>query len=173
MQTVWPTDRVPGAWITLAAALCAMMVLLTTRVATAADVHKVTLVMREYAFEPETIQLRVGEEVELTIQNPGRSTHEWLVGSGLLKQPDGKGFQKDLFSLLDPSRDGRRYSLERGGLASKAESIPRISSGLRLEPGGEVTLHFTVPESARGEWQMACFFSGHYEKGMKGTLVIE
>jgi uncharacterized cupredoxin-like copper-binding protein len=36
-----------------------------------------------------------------------------------------------------------------------------------------VTFRFTVPASAKGEWEMACFFSGHFETGMKGTLVIE
>jgi uncharacterized cupredoxin-like copper-binding protein len=139
----------------------------------AADVNTVTLVMREYRFEPATTQLKVGEEVELTIRSAGKSAHEWLVGSGLVKEPDGKGFQKDLFALLKPAKTGRHYSPEWAGLGSTAELIPRISSGLRVEARGEVRLRFVVPAGARGEWQMGCLLSGHYETGMKGTLRIE
>ncbi len=158
----------------LAIATCVMVVtVFPVRSAIAAEVHAVTLVLREYRLEPMTIQLKVGEQVVLTIRNEGRSTHEWLVGTGLLKGPDGKGFQKDLFALLKPTETGRRYGLERAGLPSTAEPIPRISSGLRLDPGGEVTLRFVVPASARGDWQMACLLSGHYEMGMKGTLRVE
>ena len=154
-------------------AVWVMMAIFMTMPAIAAEVHAVTLTMGEYRFVPATIQLKVGEEVELTIRNQGKSTHEWLIGSGLVKEPDGKGFQEDLFALLKPTETGRRYSLEWAGMASAPEPIPRISSGVRVDPGGEITLRFVVPDSARGEWQMACLFSGHYETGMKGTLRIE
>ncbi len=167
----WKT-RVPLPRMILAITVCGMMAVPAARLV-AADVHSVTLVMREYRFEPATIQLNVGEEVELTIRNEGKSTHEWLVGSGLVKEPDGKGFQKDRFALLKPAKIGRQYSPEWAGLGSTAEPIPRISSGVRVESGGEVTLRFVVPASARGEWQMGCLLSAHYETGMKGMLRIE
>jgi uncharacterized cupredoxin-like copper-binding protein len=138
----------------------------------AAEARQVTLFMRDFAFEPATIQLKPGEEVELIIRNAGERPHEWLVGSGLVRGPDGNGFQKDLFAILNPEITGSGYGLERGGLASRT-AIPRVSSGLRVEPGGEVVLRFTVPAGVQGEWQTGCFLPGHYQMGMNGTLRIE
>ena len=42
-----------------------------------------------------------------------------------------------------------------------------------LQPAGSTVLRFTMPARARGTWQFGCFAAGHYESGMKGTLVIE
>lgn len=48
-----------------------------------------------------------------------------------------------------------------------------ISTEVDVEPGGQATLRFTVPASAKGEWEMGCFIPGHYESGMSGFLEIE
>ncbi len=141
--------------------------------ASAAGVHKVTLVMKEFKFEPSKIQLKAGEEVELTIRNEGQVSHDWMAGSGLVNTTEEKGFRKDLVALLKPTETGRQYAMERVGLASKADSIKRISGRDEIEPRGQVTLRFTVPATAKGEWQMGCLMTGHYESGMKGTLVIK
>lgn len=153
--------------------VAALASLLTARPASAAGVHKVTLVMKEFKFEPSKIQLKAGEEVELTIRNEGQVSHDWMAGSGLVNTTEEKGFRKDLVALLKPTETGRQYAMERVGLASKADSIKRISGGDEIEPGGQVTLRFTVPATAKGEWQMGCLMTGHYESGMKGTLVIK
>lgn len=160
---------VVGALVGVAAAAS----LFTARPASAASVHKVTLVMKEFKFEPSTIQLKVGEEVELTIRNVGQVSHDWMAGKGLVNTTEEKGFHTDLLALLKPTETGRQYAMERVGLASKADSIKRISGGDEVEPGGQVTLRFTVPATAKGEWQMGCLMTGHYESGMKGTLLIK
>ncbi len=143
------------------------------RPASAASIHKVTLVMKEFAFEPSRIQLKAGEEVELTIRNAGHVTHDWMAGKGMVNTTEEKGFHTDLLALLKPRETGRQYAMERVGMASKADFIKRISGGDEVEPGGQVTLRFTVPATAKGEWQMGCLMTGHYESGMKGTLVIK
>jgi uncharacterized cupredoxin-like copper-binding protein len=147
--------------------------LLAVRPASAASAHKVILTMKEFKFEPSKIQLKVGEEVELTVRNAGQVTHDWMAGSDLVNTMEEKGFRKDLIALLKPTETGRQYAMERVGMASKADSIKRISEGMEIEPGGEVRLRFKVPASAKGEWQMGCLMTGHYESGMKGTLVIK
>lgn len=108
----------------------------------------------------------------MTIRNAGQVTHDWMAGNGLVNTLEEKGFRKDLVALLKPTETGRQYTMERVGMASKADSIKRIRGGMEIEPGREVTLRFTVPASARGEWQMGCLLTGHYESGMQGTLVI-
>ncbi len=142
---------------------------------TASAARTVAIVLKDFKLDPPKIQLSVGEAIILTIRNEGRVTHEWLIGDGLVRTYEEKGFQKDLFALLAPRVDGHQYSLERVGFRAPGQDEParRISRGVELQPGGEVRLLFTVPPNARGEWQMGCLFPGHYESGMKGALVIQ
>ncbi len=142
---------------------------------TASAGRTVAIVLNDFRLDPPRVQLTVGEEVTLTIRNEGRVAHEWLIGDGLIRTSEEKGFQKDLFALLAPKLDGRQYSLERVGFRAPGQEEParRISRGIELQPGGEVRLLFTVPPTAKGEWEMGCLFPGHYESGMKGALVIQ
>jgi len=139
----------------------------------AANVHKVSVVMKEFSFTPAKVELKVGETVELTLRNAGQVAHDWMAGDGLVNTPDEKGFRKDLLVLLKPDVHGRKFTAEKVGVPSKADSIKRISTGVEIEPGGEVTLRFTVPAAAKGTWNMDCVLTGHYESGMKGTIVIQ
>ncbi len=152
--------------------VAAVVILLSGTCSAAA--RTLTIALKDFRLDPPMIQLSVGEEVVLIIRNEGRVTHEWLAGGGLVRTYDEKGFRKDLFAVLSPKLDGRHYSLERIGFRAPGQDEPakRISAGVQIQPGGEVRLLFTVPSSARGEWEMGCLFPGHYESGMKGKLVI-
>jgi len=48
-----------------------------------------------------------------------------------------------------------------------------LDTEVDVEAGGVATLRFTVPATAKGRWEMGCFLAGHYESGMKGTIMIE
>lgn len=41
-----------------------------------------------------------------------------------------------------------------------------------LDEGGRTSMTFTLPIELRGEWEMACFLTGHYRRGMHGTLTV-
>ncbi len=71
--------------------------------------------------------------------------------------------------------DGVGYSLEEIGRRGPDRNEPatRRSIGVEFDPGGDVTLGFTVRASAQGEWEIACVFSGHVERGRMETRVIE
>ncbi len=140
--------------------------------ASAASVHKMTVVLKEFSITPSKLEWKVGENVELTIRNEGQVAHDWMAGSGPVNTQEEKGYRKDLVALLKPKEAGRQWNPIRVGQPSKIDSIKRLSAGVEIEPGGEVTLRFTVPASAKGEWEMACLITGHYESGMKGTIVI-
>lgn len=167
-------------WMGFALGLAAVLVLSHVTPAIAAGrVHRVTLVMKEFRFEPATLHLKVGEQVVLTIKNQGQVEHEWLAGQGVVNTSNEKGFQKDLFAILKPRVTGREYELEKvsAGPSQKdtaeGEAAKVLDTELDVEPGGVATLRFTVPASAKGQWEMGCFLPGHYESGMKGTIVIE
>ncbi len=56
---------------------------------------------------------------------------------------------------------------------AEGETAKTLSNEVDVEPGGSATLRFTVPASAEGIWQFGYFAPGHYESGMKGTLVVD
>ncbi len=155
--------------------VCAIFIPGPAATAAQAPAHAVTVVLKDFAFDPPRVELRVGEAATLTLRNEGRVAHEWLIGRQAVRNTDEKGFQQDLFVLLHPTVEGRQYSLEQVGRRppGREEPATRSSMGVEIQPGGEVTLRFTVPASAAGAWEMGCFFPGHIETGMKGTLVIE
>ena len=156
-------------------AVCIMLIPGTIVTAATAPDKAVIVVMKDFTFDPPRVQLRVGDALTLTLRNEGKVAHEWLIGRRAVRNADEKGYQQDLFALLHPTVEGRKYSLELVGRRppGRDESTTRSSVGVAIQPGGEVTLRFTVPASATGDWEMGCFFPGHFETGMKGTLAIE
>jgi uncharacterized cupredoxin-like copper-binding protein len=174
-QAVFARVRVAGF---LAAA--GMLVLLggVVPAQAAPPVHRVTLVMTEFKFEPATIHLKAGERVALTIRNDGTTEHEWSAGRNVVLTQAQAGYRTDLWALLRPTVAGMQYTLEKakatpGNDLAEGETAEMLSTELDVQPGGSVTLHFTVPASAKGRWGFGCFVPGHYDAGMKGTLVVE
>ena len=53
------------------------------------------------------------------------------------------------------------------------EAVTRLSQEVDVEPGGQVVLDFTVPQNAKGMWQMGSFLPGQYESGMYGAILID
>ncbi len=170
---------VQTGWAAVLAA-SALLAVGTGRPAVAAGkVHQVTLVMKEFKFEPATIHLKAGEAVALTIKNEGSVEHEWSVGKSVVNNTREKGYRTDLWALLRPQVSGKAYDIEKvsatpsKGDEAEGETAKMLSNEVDVEPGGSATLRFTVPASAKGTWQFGCFAPGHYESGMKGTLVID
>ncbi len=121
----------------------------------------------------------MGEQVVLTLKNEGAVTHEWSVGQGLVNTGKEKGFHRDLLALLKPRVTGRAYEVERvratapANESAEGEAAKMLSTDVEVQPSGLAVLRFTVPASTKGTWQFGCFETGHYEAGMKGTLVID
>jgi uncharacterized cupredoxin-like copper-binding protein len=145
----------------------------------APPVHRVTLSLEEFKLVPAQLHLTVGEQVELRIKNIGATEHEWQAGRGLVNTPDRQGFRTDLLSLLKPRVSGRAFEAEKvstartsGAELSEGENGQRLNNEVEIQPGGEATLRFTVPASAKGRWEMGCLLPGHWEAGMHGTIVI-
>jgi len=41
-----------------------------------------------------------------------------------------------------------------------------------LDERGRTSMTSRLPIELRGEWEMACFITGHYRRGMHGTLTV-
>lgn len=141
-----------------------------------AESIRFTIEMTEYAFSPERIEVRVGQEVTLEMVNLGLISHELMIGqevSRLNNRPSG--YQKDLFEIaqVEPVLVGGSTA---GEHASDGHGSDHSGSFMVVLPekGDEANLTFVVTEKMVGEWELGCFEQDgvHYDAGMKGTLVV-
>ncbi len=63
-----------------------------------------TIEMTEFAFSPDTIELKVGQEVTLHIVNEGALAHEFMIGQEPMQNADGQFvmYEHDLFEGVTP-----------------------------------------------------------------------
>lgn len=117
----------------------------------------IEITMTEFGFSPRTITVEQGEKVTLKLRNAGALEHEFMAGRVPLP---GRGYTEDWLRLAVP------------GLAQHTHpGEEHLGEGVRVSTDwiGWVTL---VIPSARGTYEFGCFIAGHYEAGMKGTLIV-
>jgi uncharacterized cupredoxin-like copper-binding protein len=105
---------------------------------------QLTIDMVEFMFDPETVTVPAGGQVELTLINSGALEHEWVIMN--------LGTQ-----VTPPFGD---------------DDEANIYWEKEVEPGGTAVEIFTAP-SQPGEYQIVCGIAGHMEAGMIGTLIVE
>ncbi|MFM1990700.1 MAG: hypothetical protein RJA99_3657 [Pseudomonadota bacterium] len=96
-------------------------------------------------FTPSRIEVAAGQPVRFVVANVGRATHELVIGT-----------ERELAA--------HAAEMRRGGAHHHGDA------SVRVKPGRTATLRRTFTEPA--ELGIACFEPGHYEAGMRGTLVV-
>jgi uncharacterized cupredoxin-like copper-binding protein len=98
-------------------------------------------------YAPDRIEVKKGEQIKFVLKNVGLLDHEILV---------------------DTFANNARHKKEMERAPDMAHDEP---NGARLKPGasGELLWRFTKA----GTFEFACLIPGHYEAGMKGTLVVK
>ncbi len=159
-----------------------------------------TIEMTEFAYNPDTIELKVGQQVTLHLVNKGVLEHEVMFGREV-QSKDGhpNGYHVDLFeaagvepvihvegAALAAAEDGHDQgeAPHDEGEAGHDEAMDEemaadghVHSGFMLavpEGADGYTIRFTVTEDMVGEWEIGCFLQGgsHYEAGMVGKLIV-
>jgi len=136
-----------------------------------------TINMSEFAFSPNTIEARVGQQVTLELENTGILEHEIMFGHDVMmmnNRPDG--YQSDMFKManVDP-----QVMMMQEGMSDMGGSEPGADhSGFMVvlpKASGKATLTFTVTKDMQGEWEFGCFSQEgvHYDAGMKGKFVVK
>jgi len=136
--------------------------------------------MSESKYNPDNIELEVGQEVTIVLKNMGEKDHELMIGRNVV-MTDGapNGFEHDMFEGTEPmvmqgGAMGEMASMDEGEMDMDHMDH---SGFMVLIPNGEkdATISFTVTEDMVGEWEMGCFTDDgqHYEDGMHGTLVVK
>jgi plastocyanin len=132
--------------------------------------------MTEYAFSPERIEVKVGQEVTLELVNLGLISHELMIGQEVARSNNRpSGFHKDLFEIahVEPAVVGGSTAGEHSADGHGADHAGNFMVVLP-EQGDEAILTFQVTQDMVGEWELGCFEQDgvHYDAGMKGTLVV-
>ncbi|MEM8903117.1 MAG: plastocyanin/azurin family copper-binding protein [Actinomycetota bacterium] len=106
----------------------------------AGPVTELTVGANEFAFDPANVELAVGEELTVTMENTGSVEHEWLVLNEGVRLTDEADFTEDMV----------------------------LAGTDRVQGGESSTVSFTLDES--GTYQVVCLVSGHLAAGMVGVV---
>lgn len=128
--------------------------------------------MTEYAFNPNHIEVKVGQRVTLELVNLGQLQHEIMFGRDVVfKDNRPFGYHVDMFAVggvepevtLHVEMEGEEEEEEHEGFMV---ILPKN--------GDTATITFIVTKDMVGEWEIGCFEQDgvHYESGMKGTFVV-
>ena len=127
--------------------------------------------MTEYAYSPDTIEAKVGQQVTLELTNSGVLSHELMIGKQVrMEDSRPSGYKVDLFESagVEPEVSGGSMDMgEHGhGAIGVMVTLPKT--------GDKATMTFTVTDDMVGEWEIGCFSQEgvHYDAGMKGKLTV-
>jgi uncharacterized cupredoxin-like copper-binding protein len=118
----------------------------------------VTVIMRDYIYDPRTIVLIPGETVRFTVFDAGLEPHEFTLGDTSVQAAweaaDAAATPPAPFATPPPA------------------SVSPAVGGLRvlLLPGQSATLDYAVP--AGGPLALECHIPGHLEKGMRAAVEL-
>ena len=136
----------------------------------------ISIEMTEYAFSPQQIEVKVGQEVTLELVNLGLISHELMIGQEVVRSNNRpSGFQKDLFEIahVEPVMVGGASAGEHSSDGNGADHSGSFMVVLP-EKGDQASLTFQVTKDMVGEWELGCFEQDgvHYDAGMKGMLFV-
>jgi len=125
---------------------------------TAAAPREVTVILRDYRFDPTPLYLYRGETIRLTVVNAGMVEHELVLGDAAVQsawaQADAAATPGAPFATAPPA------------------SAPADTGGLRvaLTSGASTSVVYLVPDG--GGLLLLCNLPGHQERGMIGQVVL-
>jgi len=142
-----------------------------------------TIQMNEFAYTPNRIEARVGQQVTLNLVNDGALEHEIMFGRNMMTDGQGQpnGFETDVFMManMQPTvtfGEGMQVGMDMGegemGMTSGEHGGYMVS--LPGMGGQTAQMTFTVTEDMIGEWEFGCFAQEgtHYQQGMTGTMIV-
>ena len=118
------------------------------------DVFEITLNVvegRDWGFDPEVIEISVGQRVKLTLVNDGRAEHDVEVD----------GLMADHIEIAG----GMAHSDKLGGGGHEADVVAAHAMA------GTISFVMFTPTKA-GVYEFACTLPGHKEAGMVGKLIV-
>lgn len=128
----------------------------------------VEVVLKDIAFEPQSLKVKAGETVRFVLINKGQLPHEFNLGDKAMHAEHQKemiAMQGKLFTA-GMSHDGMDHDQMNHG-----DHGHDAGNTVLVQPGQRAELTWTFRQSAPIEF--ACNVPGHYQAGMVGPLTIE
>lgn len=128
------------------------------------------------AAPPRTIEIAATDQMKYSVATitarPGESIRIRLVSKGTLP----KTVMAHNVVVLKPGTDIARLVADGAPLRASDFIPPAMMTSVIAKtalagPGEAVEVTFTAPKKP-GRYPFICTFSGHYQSGMKGTLVV-
>jgi uncharacterized cupredoxin-like copper-binding protein len=122
--------------------------------------REVNIVMKDWVFLPDPVDLVPGETVLLHVINGGLEVHEAVIGPQAVQ---------DAWEIAEAATAGAPPG------PTPVVSVPPDVAGIRIvgASGQRVDLVWTVPGSAdAGRLLIGCHIPGHWEKGMRAAVRI-
>jgi|GEM_PF-1767565 len=131
---------------------------LVARAGTPEQPRPVTILMRDYLFDPTPLVLVAGETIRLSVFSAGMTAHELVLGDAAVQ---------DAWSAADAAATPPAPFA-----TAPPASVPPDTGGLRLllVSGASATVDYTVPDS--GELLLLCHLPGHIAQGMIGQVEL-
>lgn len=109
-----------------------------------------------------SIDLKVGEEVKITLTNVGQMPKQGMAHN---------------LVVLKPGTDVAAFAIAAAPLAMGKDSVPEAKKSevvahtkmLGPKESDSITLKFSEP----GVYEFICTFPGHFQLGMKGTITVQ
>lgn len=133
--------------------------------------------MSEFAFSPETIEVKAGQQVIIELVNTGVIEHEIMFGREVVKNHNRpSGYRQDLFETANvmPTITG----VDQDTTEDHGDMNGTDHQGFMLvlpNQGDTATISFTATKEMAGEWEMGCFEQDgvHYDAGMLGKFIVQ
>lgn len=132
----------------------------------------ITLDMSEYAFDPASIEVKVGQEVSLELVNNGQLPHEVMFGREVVRKDNRPaGYREDMFAIGGATPE---VTALQGELADEQEEEHSGFVVALQKTGDRALIKFTVTQAMVGEWEIGCFEQDgvHYDAGMVGKFIV-
>ncbi len=110
----------------------------------------VEVVMTEFAFSPDSLNVTAGETIKFIVTNEGVVPHELRFSN--------------LHRIEEHLASGHEGHDEEGGHHGDADVM------VLVDPSASEEMIVTFPEDATFFTEIVCLIEGHYEAGMKGLL---
>jgi azurin len=132
--------------------------LASTKKQTASKVIIMNVVKDVMKFDKTLITAKAGSVLQIVFKNPDHMQHNWVLIKPKSMEKVGAAADK---LAMDPN-------------GTKLNYVPRMPEVLQatplINPGGEFTITFTVPNAA-GDYPFVCTFPGHW-RIMKGIMRV-
>jgi len=128
----------------------------------------VEVVLKDIAFEPQSLKVKAGETVRFVLINKGQLPHEFNLGDKAMHAEHQKemiAMQGKLFTA------GMNHGGMDHGQMNHGDHGHDAGNTVLVQPGQRAELTWTFRQSAPIEF--ACNVPGHYQAGMVGPLTIE